>query len=409
MKMTRSIQSTALLFTIAATATGCRGLLGTDTNQQAGFGPDDFVAQPRNDPANTTDPVRVASANNDAIGVRRSADTPRDQAGNASSPAVDQGQSVSVNAMVGHINGEAVYADQIFDINLAAQLTSFGRRFDGDQFRRMAYPVIDERLRGIILDKLILGEAEVNLKEEQKLGIDRAVNLEFEELLRFYGQGSLSKTRAEFKKDRGVALDDHLVAYRENLITSFYMRSVIFPRISVSQTNIENYYENNKNKYNKPDRRVFRVIRVGDAQTADAVSNRLKRGEPFKRIAADEAVNTYNPQGAGIFNDGEPLAGDKIFRIDSVNDALLALQADQHAGPFPAGEHHYFVQLIRFEPGVEVPLSEVQVQIAETLRLLEFDRQVRRVRQDLFEKGSFSDPIKMSRKLLEIADARFNP
>lgn len=316
--------------------------------------------------------------------------------------------ALTVNAMVGFINSEAVYADQVFDVNLVAQLQSFGRRFDGEQFRNAASQAIQEKLRGIIINKLILGEAELNLEDRQRQYIDSLVNRERDELIRFYGQGSVSKARAEFRRDRGLELDEHLTKLREDYAVQAYLQQKVIPKISISQINVQNYYEDNKAKYHQPDLRSFRVIRVKDPKVAQAVTDRLKRGESFKAVASDPAVNLYNPDGSGLFNSGDPVPGDRVYGIEPVNEALLKLKEGQHTGPIPAGDHHYFTQLVTFKPGKEVSLSDAQLEIEQVLRNLEYERLVLRMRMGMLESGSYTDPEKMGAKLLEIAAARYD-
>lgn len=408
----------AALLAAGLLLTGCQtvsSMVGNDEqDDNPAVAPGDFVqlatraeptdqARPLNTDPSASEPPTEASDDTET-----SAEDAADAGGAGNRRDTEGDNAVSVNAMVGTINSEAVYADQIFDINLIAQLESFGRRYDGEQFRDRAAQAIQEKLRGVIINKLILGEAERNLPERQRPAVKQRVNQEREELIRYYGQGSVSKARAQFRKERGQELDDYLNGFREELIVQVYIRSKVMPKISVSQINIENYYEDNKSKYHQPDRRAFRVIRVGDAQTAARVAKRLKRGEAFKALASDPELNLYNPDNAGAFNNGEPLPGDKVYGIEPVNDALLELEAGQHAGPIPAGDHHYFVQLTAYTPGKTVPLREAQLEIEETLRALAFEREVLRFRMDLLERGSYTDPEAMGQKLLDIAAARYD-
>lgn len=406
---TRLKPAMTCLLAASALLTGCETITSIykdDSANKPEMSPGDFVQIGVRQDANTQ--AGTASTNAAASDQNQAAGTSDTNTQDPATPAPTTGDVVSVNAMVGYINSEAVYADQIFDINLIAQLENFGRRYDGDEFKAAANNIIQNRLRGVIINKLILGEAELNLEDQQRQGIEYRVNQEREELLRFYGQGSISKARAEFRKQRGQELDDFLTTFREELVVSVYIRSKVLPKISVSQINIENYYEDNKAKYNKPDLRSFRVIRCETKEDADAVKRRLKLGEAFKAIAADPEVNIYNPAGAGVFNNGEPLPGDKIYGIEPVNKALLELEAGQHAGPILAGKHYYFTELISYTPGVNVALRDVQIEIEEALRALEFERQNIRFRLNLLKRGSYTDPETMGQKLLEIAVSRYD-
>jgi len=120
--------------------------LADNSVQNDAIRPDDFIGEPAELEDQTTQIVSEAVAEN-ATGDN----TDQDPA-NPVRPA--NKQALSVNAMVGHINGEALFADQVFDVNLAAQLQSFGERYDVDQFNQQAAAAIQERLRGVIINKL---------------------------------------------------------------------------------------------------------------------------------------------------------------------------------------------------------------------------------------------------------------
>lgn len=384
-----------------ALTTGCTGCgstwFATGSEKNPAVSPEDFVGEPRPTVARDQPTTLVATD---------VADEQADQDNTPGTPRSDE--AVSINAMVGHINGEAVYADQIFDINVIAQLESFGRRFERGEFLKQAALVIQDRLRGVIINKLILGEAERNLTDNQRRGIAYRVQSEREELLRFYGQGALSVAKARFREEKGIELDAHLTTFREELIIRSYISSKVLPKIVVNERDIERWYEDHKSEYDKPDRRAFRIIKVDSAKRADEVVNRMKRGESFKDVASDGAVNLYNPGGAGEFNGGELLAGDHVYGIKPVNDALIELEEGKHAGPIVAGSHHYFVQVMRFEPGVTISLSEAQLKIEQQLRAMQFEKHALRFRLDLLQRGSYTDPTEMGAKLLEIAYARYD-
>ena len=392
----------ALLAALALSAlplTGCVSTWFATTDKPApAVQPNDFIGDPQ--PTNATDKPVESLVATDVETPEAGSDEP--------TASTRNDEALSVDAMVGHINGEAVYADEIFDVNLVAQLESFGRRYDGEEFRKYASVAIMDRLQGIVINTLILGEAERNLKEAQRRQIEGRINAEREELLRFYGQGSIAKAKAEFRKDRGKELDRHLVDFREELVIGSYIRSKVMPKIVVNQRDVERYYEDKKEKFNQPDQRAIRIIRATDEAAVQQIEARLKKGEAFDKIAANPELNSYNPDNAGIFNGGEPIPGEKVIGIAPVNEALLPLEAGQHAGPILAGENRFFVQVVSFEPGVSVSLAEAQIVIEKTLRSAQFEKHALRFRMDLLKRGSYSDPKEMGNKLVEIAYGRYD-
>ena len=352
--------------------------------------------KPRPDGSDETMPV---NSERDEVATNGQADP-------TTKPRTDR--ALPVDAMVGHINGEAVYADQIFDVNLVAQLESFGRRFEGDAFQNAAGSVIQDRLQGIIINKLILGEAERNLKENQRRGIEYRIQSEREELLRFYGQGSLAKAKAEFRKQRDKELDQHLVDFREELVIGSYVRSKVMPKIVVNQRDVERYYADNIERYQQPDQRVIRLIIAADEDAATTIHERLGKGQAFEKLARDPELNRYNPTISGMFNSGNPVAGKAVTNQKPVNAALEPLKKGEYAGPIEADEKTFFVQVVDLIEGKNIPLTDAQIDIEQKLRAAQFEKHALRFRLDLLKRGSYSDPAEMGNKLLEIATARYD-
>lgn len=318
-------------------------------------------------------------------------------------------EALAVDAMIGHVNGEAIYAHAIFE-PIDAQLSAFGRNHNGDEFLRRAAPVVAGRLQEVLIDKLILAEADGRLSERDRQGVEGLVQLRREELLRYYGRGSLARARAEHRAAEGIELEEALAQYRESLVVRRYLQQELMPQINVQQRDVERLYTDlyEQGVYNSPDQRVIRLMMTRDADNADTIARRLADGEAFAQVAGDATLNSYNAVGGGQFNSGEALSGEDVFTVPEVNAAILELEAGAHAGPVESEGRHFFVQLESYEPGVVVALRDVQVELEQRLRLEQWDVLFRRFRQGLLEQGGFTDPMQMADKLLDIAIARYD-
>lgn len=382
-------------------ASGCGLALGGKDARVAAVQPQDFVGEPNRPTAAGSDPTPISLV---AINAPDPAGT-TDQ----TPPPRRSDDALAVNAMVGYINGEALYADQVFDVNIAAQLSAYGRRLNDNDFMSEAFKVIEKKLNTVIENKLILGEAERNLTEQQRRGIAYMVQKQREELLRFYGQGSLSKAQAEFLEDNGMTLDEHLVQLREAWMMRLYIEEKVNPKIVINDRDIERWYKDHESVFNQPDRRVFRLIQAVDQDAADQITQRLARGESFAEVASDASLNSFNPDGTGLFGSGEPVAGDSLIKYESVNAALLALGEGKHAGPINVAGRSFFVQVVKFEPGVVQTLDDADVQLKIKEKIY-FDQKINlanRLRREIRERGSYTNRDEMGSKLLEIARVRY--
>ncbi|MEO0474507.1 MAG: peptidyl-prolyl cis-trans isomerase [Planctomycetota bacterium] len=396
----RTTLTTAVLLAASLAFVGCeRSWLASDNEPKPVVQPDDFFGEAQaSNPDTPSDDALVSAEGSETDS--------EDDAEPATNPRTDQ--ALPVDAMVGHINGEAVFADQIFDVNLIAQLESFGRRFERDEFRNNAGPVIQDRLQGIIINKLILGEAERNLKDAQRRGIEGRIQAEREELLRFYGQGSLAKAKAEFRKARDKELEEYLIDFREELVISNYIRSKVMPKIVVNQRDVERYYTDNIDRYQQPDQRIIRLMIAQDAEAAEQIGQQINKGVAFEKVASNPELNLYNATNGGVYNSGNPTPGNKVLSDEACNKALLKLDTGEFAGPIVSGQRIFFVQVVELTQGAQITLPQAQLEIEQKLRASQFERQALRFRMDLLRRGSYSDPAEMGNKLLDIAYARYD-
>ena len=359
--------------------------------------PPDFVAdQPQPDTVMAADPHPAAA--------------PLPAAAEPMAPATGTtAGALAVDAMIGHVNGEAIFAQDILE-PIEPQLTAFGLSYDGDAFLKRCAPLLAGRLREVLIDKLILAEAGSGLSERERQGVEGLVQARREELLRYYGQGSLAKAQAQFLAAEGIEFDEALAQYREELVVRRYLQQELFPQINVQQRDVERRFNDmmTRGDFNTEDRRVIRLMMTPSADDAQTIAQRLGDGDRFAQVAGDEQLNTYNPASDGAFNGGEPVTGDEVFGIAQVNDAILALAQGEHAGPIVSGDRHFFVMVQAFEPAEEVHLRDLQVQIEQQLRLEQWDALFRGFREGLWDDGGYTDPVQMTQKLVDIAITRYD-
>ncbi|MEM9415809.1 MAG: peptidylprolyl isomerase [Planctomycetota bacterium] len=318
-------------------------------------------------------------------------------------------RALAVDAMIGHVNGEAIYAHAILE-PIDARLAAFGRQYDGDEFLQRAAAVIAGRLKEVLIDKLILAEAGSGLSDRERQGVEGMVQARREEMLRYYGQGSLTRAKREFLAAEDIEFDEALAQYREEIVVRRYLQQELLPQINVQQRDVERLYSDlcEDGTYDSKDKRVIRLMMTRDAVAAQTIADRLNNGDAFADVAADGSLNQYNAPTGGQFNSGEPIEGDQVMGDETVNAAILALSQGAFSGPIVSGDRHFFVMLESFEPGVKVELRDVQAELEQRLRLEQWDVLFRAFRQGLWETGGYTDPVQMTEKLLDIAIARYD-
>lgn len=308
----------------------------------------------------------------------------------------------TVDAMVGQVNGRAIYAGFVFS-EIGEALAGLGRSVPREEFRRQARELIIGRLNQIVLDSLILGEAERDLSEQEQLGLQALVAQQRENLLR-RGYGSESLTNEILLEETGRDLEQSLQDYRQRLLVSRYLQQKLFPKINITRKDIERYYTDHPEEFNPPASRTLRLIRVATEADADKVDAMLAQGRPFVEIA-ESPINRYNPTAKGTL---ETKATDgKVFGIDALNQAIAPLQQGGHSPRVETPQGFWWVMLEKVEAGQARTLREAQLQIENFLRAQRFRYLTQRYNEERLRNGSYNPLDQMADALLDVAMNRY--
>ena len=323
-----------------------------------------------------------------------------DPGGEGSSAAAPSGYVV--DAMVGQVNGQAIYADQVLE-PLDGELEALGRQVPPREFRRQAYSKIHQRVHALVADALIYGEAHRDLTEAEQAGLERMMQLHREELLRVHGRGSMALTQRNLEQQHGKTLEQVMEDERQRLIVEKLLYEKLMPRINVTKRDITRYYREHRAEFKPLVNRTLRVIRAANDQRAGQVKARLRSGESFASVAASE-LNTWKRDQAGLME----ATGDTVFRQQELNRCMSQLTAGEHnVEPIEDDGAFWFVcvEALQRKPGQS--LTDAQIQIEEVLRRQQFRMLADEYRRQLFARGNFDPLEKMAATLTEVAQARY--
>lgn len=324
----------------------------------------------------------------------------------------------AVDGMVGQVNGEPIFADFVFSGTaepIHHELAGLGRREARPTFRVLARDVIVRKLREIVLNALVLAEAERDLSDSERQRLKLFMDLRREELVRKYGRGSTALAEAQILEQTGKSLKDTMAEIRQRTVVERYLGQTITPLIHVGRDDVERVYAENREKYQPPPTRLLRFIMTATDQDASAVRARLDAGEPFAQIADSDLNAAVFGKGSGgdFFGD---LPGDRPLApyFDPINDAIQNMTEGEYAGPIPltpAGKPalhgQWFVFVDTFiQPEVRT-LMDVQLQIEGELRAKQYRTETQRYYARLMETGSYNPIGEMADLLVEIAVTRY--
>ncbi|MEX1017302.1 MAG: peptidylprolyl isomerase [Phycisphaeraceae bacterium] len=300
----------------------------------------------------------------------------------------------TMDGMIGQVNGRPIYARTVFE-PIADQLRAIARQTSRAQFRNEAARLIAAQLDQIVTDALVLGAAERDLSEQERLGLRQMIQQRREELMRQHGQGSLALAEATLRRETGMGLDATLENFRQEVLIQRYLRRQLFPRINVTRRDIRRYYYDNLEQFNPQGQRVVELIRVRERAEADRIAAELEAGTEFARVAED--VRRLDAPGEA------PLAH------TSLNEVMAELAAGEHAGPVEAGEAFWFIRVAELDDAEQRSLRDAQLEIENRLRNQQFRLLSEQYRRDLFAEGSYNPIDQMTASLLEIAMSRYAP
>lgn len=314
-----------------------------------------------------------------------------------------RGQGLLVDGMVGQVNGQPIYASRVFQ-PLEDQLVRWGRELSVLAFRREAENLITAALGEIVFNQLVLAEAMRDLSEQERTALEYLVAEQRAKLIRQWGAGSETAADLALRESKGKTLEEELEEYRQRRLIDRYLALRLLPKINVTRKDIERYYYENSSRFNTPAKRTIRLIRVDDEEGVRRVQGLLEEGRGFVEVARGP-WNRYRAAEGGLF--GEEVAGDEVFGLAELNQAMVKLEAGQYAGPIRAGGGTYWVYVEKYQPGQNRSLRQVQREIEELLRRQRFQRLTQRYREQLFARGSYNPLNQMAQALVEIAVARY--
>ncbi len=212
-------------------------------------------------------------------------------------------------------------------------------------------PTEEEALRLNILNQII--DNQLHLQKAEKLGV---VATDDEVETRF-NQAKAPYTKEEFEKllkERGFSDDDYKLEIRRNLTIEKLLNKEIAAKVTISDGDIQNYYNQNKAEFNLIEPRYsLATIFVGnqpstepgqstdraqlDAQARKKIQviyNRLESGEDFTALAQKFSEDQDTARSGGVV---PPVPESQIKKLDpGTRDAIQKLKPGQYTPVIPA-------------------------------------------------------------------------
>jgi peptidyl-prolyl cis-trans isomerase SurA len=184
-------------------------------------------------------------------------------------------------------------------------------------------------------------------------------------------------------EEQGISYEDFKQQIRDNIITSEVISQEVGPHISVTPTEVQDYYNAHQQEFMRPEQVHLNEIlistpdpdnaaQVADAEKkADDVESRLKAGGDFATLAKAESGGPTAQQGGDL---GDFKAG-QLPKV--MEDATFSLQSGQYTAPIRTKQGWLILQVTSHQKGGLAPLKDVENQIQEQVGMSKMEPALR--------------------------------
>lgn len=208
-----------------------------------------------------------------------------------------------------------------------------------------------EMLNTLIDNKII----ELEAKKEDITVSDDAIKAEYDELVESYGGEDVLQ---ETLDANGLTKD----SVQDNIRMYLLTKNVIANSIDISDEELKQYFEENKDDYNQQEQVAASHIFLEDEATAKEVEAKLKAGEDFAELAKTYSIDTDTSE------DGGDLGYISRGQMDEqFEEAAFALEKDEVSGVVQSAEGYHIIKVTGKVPAEEAVFEDVKDEVYETL------------------------------------------
>lgn len=219
---------------------------------------------------------------------------------------------------------------------------------------------LDEALReqygAAILDTLITNKiVELEAKKQDIAVSDEDIQAEYDELVESYGGEDSIK---EVLEANGLTED----AVKENIRIYQLTKSVIATSIEITDEEVEQYFEDNKENYEQEEQVVASHILLEDEATAKEVLAKVKAGEDFAELAKEYSIDTATNEDGGDLGYISRNQMDEAFE-----EAAFALKKDAVSEIVQTSEGYHIIKVTAKVPAEEAVFEDVKDEVYATV------------------------------------------
>jgi foldase protein PrsA len=219
-----------------------------------------------------------------------------------------------------------------------------------------------EQLRDQVLQLLISFQWLEKEAEEQGIEVtDEEVKKSFEEQKKqsFPKEADYQK----FLKDSGQSEADILLQVKADLLATKIRDKVVEGKDKVTDAQIQDFYDKNKERFAQPERRDLRVVLTKGKGKAEAARKALQSGQSWKAVSKKFSIDE-----ASKAQGGKLPAQAKGTLEKQLDEAVFSAKKGKLSGPVKTQFGYYVFEVTEVTPASQQTLEQAKETIRQTLQ-----------------------------------------
>jgi len=167
----------------------------------------------------------------------------------------------------------------------------------------------------------------------------------------------------KFLKDYGQTEQDVMQRVRLDLLSNKIRDKVIKGKDKVTDAQIEDFYEKNKERFAQPERRDLRIVLTKGEARADEAKTALNGGESWRSVAKRYSIDEASKSQGGKL----PAQAEGTLE-KALDEAVFKARRGQIVGPVKTQFGHYVFEVEKIQKASQQTLEQAKETIRQTLQ-----------------------------------------
>jgi foldase protein PrsA len=166
----------------------------------------------------------------------------------------------------------------------------------------------------------------------------------------------------KFLSTSGQTVSDLLLRVKLNMLSQKIQQKIVKQKSTVSQAQIQKYYNENKSRYGTPEKRSIQIILTKTEAEAKSAKKEVESGKSFASVATRVSIDPTSKK-----NGGKLPEVSKGQEEASLDQAIFSAKLKTLTGPVKTAFGYYVFEVLSTKGGSQQTLAQVQASIKQQL------------------------------------------